>query len=498
MNENQILLYLRWYVIPLASFIFVLTVTENLYSFLLIFGIFIIIYGILAYKYRNLNFLSIIFLLWSISLASFFWYNYKFYYHNVYKPIFVKKTFYIDDTYKLGQYILKDDFGWHFIWKNMAIWYKIGEQLKIYGFLVPTSGTRQSWTKHFLSDNLSINNFLQIGTFNYDKFLKMKQINGTIYVKAEYSKNKIQTSFFGTNKQFIIDKIRQLYINYPDKYKALVGGLLIGDKSLLDKKTYNEFIHSGLVHIIVVSWGNMMFFMIFLSLGLFFIPFYPRLVIIWIFLVIYALSCWADSSVIRALIMWILWLIALFFGQMVSTQRLLWLAFMIMLLYNPYFLVYDLWFILSFLAILWILTFNKFQFKIWNDQYLPWILAYKTTFKEFKKAISSRKDNLKYQLIVSSMKFWNNYMLPTFWASLFTAPAILFFTKQVNILAFWASLAVIMLVPIIMFVNFIALVMISLNIPGYDLLVQANKPLLDWVFFMSSVFSHNFSYFIKI
>jgi predicted membrane metal-binding protein len=266
----------------------------------------------------------------------------------------------------------------------------------------------------------------------------------------------------------------------------------------LDKKTYDEFIHSGLVHIIVVSWWNMMFFMIFLSLVLFFIPFYPRLVIIWIFLVIYALSCWADSSVIRALIMWILWLIALFFGQMVSTQRLLWLAFMIMLLYNPYFLVYDLWFILSFLAILWILTFNKFQFKIWNDQYLPWILAYKTTFKEFKKAISSRKDNLKYQIIVSSMKFWNNYMLPTFWASLFTAPAILFFTKQVNILAFWASLAVIMLVPIIMFVNFIALVMISLNIPGYDLLVQANKPLLDWVFFMSSVFSHNFSYFIKI
>jgi predicted membrane metal-binding protein len=81
----------------------------------------------------------------------------------------------------------------------------------------------------------------------------MKQINGTIYVKAEYSKNKIQTSFFGTNKQFIIDKVRQLYINYPDKYKALVGGLLIGDKSLLDKKTYDEFIHSGLVHIIVVS-----------------------------------------------------------------------------------------------------------------------------------------------------------------------------------------------------------------------------------------------------
>jgi predicted membrane metal-binding protein len=50
--------------------------------------------------------------------------------------------------------------------------------------------------------------------------------------------------------------------------------------------------------------------------------------------------------------MGILGLLALFYGQAVSTKRLLGLAFIVMLLYNPYYLVYDLGFILSFLAII--------------------------------------------------------------------------------------------------------------------------------------------------
>jgi predicted membrane metal-binding protein len=168
-----------------------------------------------------------------------------------------------------------------------------------------------------------------------------------------------------------------------------------------------------------------------------------------------------------------------------------------MLLYNPYYLVYDLGFILSFLAIIWILTFNIFQIKTWNDQYIPAIIAYKTTFKEWKKSLSWVKDKVKYVSTLFIIKFRNDYFLPTMWASIFTAPAILFFTKQVNLLAFIASLIVIPFVPLIMLVNIIALIMLIVWIPGYELLVQANKPLLDLIFYMSDLIGNHWTVFIK-
>ena len=497
MNENQILLYLRRYVIPLFIFTFVLTFFENFWLFLISFVIFLLLYINFAWKYKNLNFVSIIFFLGSLSLGSYFRFNYNFYKHNIYSKWFVKKYFTVEDTYKKWQYILSDDFWWTFLAKNMAQGYKLWEKLKIYWTVIPTSWNFQSRSQNFFSTKLPLDNLDTFGQFDYNKFLKMKWINWTIYVKAEYSKHQSNPTFFQQLKQNISDKIQQLYINYPTKYSALVWWLLIWDKSLLDKETYKEFIHSGLVHIIVVSGWNMMFFMIFLSFLLFFVPFYLRLIIIWIFLIMYAITAWNDSSVIRALIMGILGLLALFYGQAVSTKRLLWLAFIVMLLYNPYYLVYDLGFILSFLAIIWILTFNIFQIKTWNDQYIPAIIAYKTTFKEWKKSLSWVKDKVKYVSTLFIIKFRNDYFLPTMWASIFTAPAILFFTKQVNLLAFIASLIVIPFVPLIMLVNIIALIMLIVWIPGYELLVQANKPLLDLIFYMSDLIGNHWTVFIK-
>ena len=497
MNKNQILIHLRWYVIPLFIFTFVLTFFENFWIFLIIFTIILLVYINFAWKYKNLNFISIIFLLGSLILLSYFLFNYTFYKHNLYSKAFIKKYFIIKDTYKKWQYILTDDFWWTFLAKNMAKGYKLWEKLKIYWMLIPTSWNFKTRSKNFLSTKLLLNKLDTFWQFDYNKFLKMKWINWTIYVKVEYSKNQYNQNFFQKIKQFFSDKIYKLYINYPDKYKALVWWLLIWDKSLLDKKIYKEFINSWLVHIIVVSGWNMMFLIIFLSFILFFIPFYLRLIIIWISITMYAISVWNDSSIIRALIMWLLWLLSLFYGQSVSTKRLLWLAFIIMLLYNPYYLIYDLWFILSFLAIIWILVFNIFQYKTWNDQYIPSIIAYKITFKERKKSISWVKDKVKYLSILYIIKFWNDYFLPTIWASIFTAPAILFFTKQVNLLSFIASLIVIPFVPLIMLVNIIALIMLILWIPGYEFLICINKPLLDLIFYMSDLIGNKWMFFIR-
>ena len=490
------MLSLHWYLIPIFIFTFILTFSENLWIFLISFFVLTIFYAILSFKNKNISFLTMIFLLGSLSLFSYFLFNLNFYKTNNYSKSFVKKTFVVTDTYKLGQYVLTDDFWWTFIWKKMAKWYKIWDKLKIYWTLVPVSWNFDLWYKSFTSFNFNID-IAKLWTFDYDKFLKMKWINGIIYSKAEYVIGSWKTDVFSKTKQQVSDNIKKLYDKYPDKYKALVLWLLIWDKSLLDPNIYKEFINSGLVHIIVVSGGNMMFFMIFLSFLLFFIPFYIRLIFIWAFIIVYAMVVWWDSSVIRALIMWVLWLLALFVWRSSSTKRLLWIAFLVMLIYNPYFLVYDLGFILSFLAVLWILYFSKFQIGKNKTNDLSSILQNKITSKNLSNT-GSKFLQIKNFLFLTITKFWNEYVLATVWASIFTAPAILFFTKQMNILWFLASLIVVPFVPIIMLVNVIALIILYLNLPGYDLLVWLNKPLLDLVFYVSNLFGSKITLFLNI
>jgi competence protein ComEC len=245
--------------------------------------------------------------------------------------------------------------------------------------------------------------------------------------------------------------------------------LLIWDKSFLSRWLYEQFIHSGLVHIIVVSGWNIMFLVIFLSIVLFFIPFYPRLIVIMFWVLFYAVLVGWDSSVIRATIMWLLSLLALFLWKLADVKRLLAIACMLMLIYNPYFFWYDLWFTLSFLAILWILVFNRFIQE---------------------KTDSKLKNSLIY--------FYNNYVLPTLGATLFVSPAILIFTWKVNLFAFFASVFVVPLVPLLMLDSLAVLFVSSLSTWLWNIFLQISIYIMDYIFFMSYLFGEKFVYFVGL
>ncbi len=135
--------------------------------------------------------------------------------------------------------------------------------------------------------------------------------------------------------------------------------MLIGDKSQLDNKAYQKFVSSGIVHIIAVSGGNLVMIVIFLGAVLFWIPFYARNGLIILGVIAFALLCGGDSSVVRALIMAVLSLFALFRGREIQIWRLLKYAFVAMLCYNPFFLSYDLGFLLSFGAVIGIVLISE-------------------------------------------------------------------------------------------------------------------------------------------
>jgi competence protein ComEC len=89
-------------------------------------------------------------------------------------------------------------------------------------------------------------------------------------------------------------------------------GMLIGDRSHIPNQEYQSFVSSGLVHIIAVSGGNILMIVVFLSAVLFFLPFYLRIAIILLTVLVYSAICGIDSSVIRATLMGGLSLLALF------------------------------------------------------------------------------------------------------------------------------------------------------------------------------------------
>lgn len=189
----------------------------------------------------------------------------------------------------------------------------------------------------------------------------MKGYEGTLYEKLIVPSGANPLLSRGerqliTTRQTIKSLIQSTQL---DQYEGLLLGMLVGDRSLLSQKEYQHFIQSGIVHIIAVSGGNLVMIIIFLSGILFRIPFYPRNVIIILGVISFALIAGGDSSVIRALIMSLFSLLALFWGREINIWRLMSYAFVIMLCYNPYFLVYDLGFLLSFGALIGIIIISE-------------------------------------------------------------------------------------------------------------------------------------------
>jgi len=230
-------------------------------------------------------------------------------------------------------------------------------------------------------------------------------------------------------------------IFWENKYSWLLLGLFIGDKSMIPSDNYNTFVDSWLVHIIAVSGGNIAMVLILLSFLLWFLPYYVRngFLIVWI--IFYAMICGNDSSVFRAAIMWILTLVALFRGREISIRRSMMYAFMTILIFNPFSLWYDIWFILSFGAIVWIVLFQKFSQNL------------------VEKRKEKKKWNKKEKSDFFDCKFWKEYLVPTIWASLWTAPILIFFMNWVNLVGILLNVIIVPIIPIVTIYGFISLIL---------------------------------------
>ena len=200
--------------------------------------------------------------------------------------------------------------------------------------------------------------------FNYPAYLLARG------VEYQVSFAKVEVLSSGNGNQFLTQLlyIKQLLLGgiesvLVEPQAGLSEGLLLGVKQALGEELEAAFRTSGIIHIVVLSGQNVMIVVMFvLTVLSFFLPRRPRLLVGLCVITCFALMVGLSATVVRASVMAGLLLIAQFLGRNYDLVRALLFAGAVMVLINPYILLYDLGFQFSFMATLGlILVAPKFE-----------------------------------------------------------------------------------------------------------------------------------------
>lgn len=455
------------FIVSFILFTFINTFFHNIQISILSFDIVFILFLIfLIVRYRN-DFLNKPKLLWIIllsfilSISAIVYKDYRYDHQlavNFFNPQVISQTLEISwqlshyiwsgqilDTNANGKYILQNP-DWDKYIINTSNKYQIWDKLRLAWYINRVSMIQNKWFSGMWNRE-----------FDYDRRLIMKW-----YMWNIYENNSVLLDTKQSDSLWLISNIKKsLQSKIVDAYGEsknawLILGMLIWDKSQISKSDYQNFIDSGLVHIIAVSWGNIIMIVVFLSFVLWFLPFYLRNLVILIAIVLYSLVCGLDSSVLRAVIFGGLGILALFVGREMNFWRSVWLVFIVMLLINPYFLLYDLWFLLSFGAVIWLKIFNQNPINVSKSDL-------NNQSQSQNQAIS--KSNIIYNVCIAIVQrtkniliyIYKNYIKPSVGANIGILPIIIFFMWKINLIWFVSNLFVLPIVPFVMIYGFVSI-----------------------------------------
>jgi len=270
----------------------------------------------------------------------------------------------------------------------------------------------------------------EIKNFNWFSY-KYYMLSKNIYFKSylynyEYiwniEINKIEKYIIKFRKKVL----KSIYEIYPKEEAIFLWWILIWARESLPNQLKQDFNNSGLTHFIAVSWFNITILIIFITYIIKYFPIWLKSLIITISIVFFTILVWDTAPVIRASIMWLIWYYILISWRKWNILSIVILTGIIMIIYSPLSLNYDVSLHLSFLAVLWIIYSQKFFENFFS--FLPNILEIKTAFT----------------LTLSAL--------------VFTLPIMIFNFGQVSILAPFSNIAVTWTIPIAMIFGFLSIV----------------------------------------
>lgn len=291
--------------------------------------------------------------------------------------------------------------------------------------------------------NVSCKKFVKpepIEDFRYDKFLARLQIYNVcvsprLYLEKNNGRGNIILSSVYKAKQKVALRVGELW---HEPYASFMAGLLYGYRGGLGSLNH-DFSVTGVTHIVAISGYNITVLVsiiqpLLISLG---IGRKRGFYIVIIFIMLFTIFAGLSASVVRAAIMGVIVLLAKHLGRTSHIFNTLILSALVMTLHNPYVLMWDAGFQLSFLSTLGLIYLN------------PLFDRYTKFLPEFLSIRESAQT--------------------TFSATLVTLPLILYQFKRISIVAIPTNLLVLWIIPFIMFCGFITLG-VSVIIPQIALL----------------------------
>lgn len=229
------------------------------------------------------------------------------------------------------------------------------------------------------------------GQFNMRKYYRTKgidaKINNADILAASIEYDKIKNTLFD-----IREKTKQVYYEYYDDEKAgIMSALVLGDKDNLDKDIKSLYQDAGIAHILSLSGLHIA------TVGMALLGFLKKrgmpikiaaFISITIMLM-YGIMTGMSTSTIRALIMFILGIIARCVGRTYDLLTAVAFSALLILIENPYY-VYDSGFLLSVSAVLGIgIIYPALLFNIQNRIYQSLIVSVSATLATLPVVMSS-------------------------------------------------------------------------------------------------------------
>ena len=276
-------------------------------------------------------------------------------------------------------------------------------------------------------------------TFNYPGYLHARGISYVVsfaHVEVvESGKGNIVLSHLLFLKHTFMDNIEAVM---TQPYVGLGEGLLLGVSQALGDDLEDAFRKTGVIHIVVLSGYNIMLVVIFVMYLLtFLVPIRFRLLFGAVSIFLFACMVGLSPTVMRASAMAFLLLLAQATERTYAVLRALMITGILMLVFNPYLLVYDVGFQFSFIATLGLILIS------------PYLASYVT----FMPTLFGLRE----------------FLTATIATQIFITPILLYQMGQFSVVAIIVNLLVLPMVPVAMLLTFltgcIGFVSTTLSVP---------------------------------
>lgn len=300
---------------------------------------------------------------------------------------------------------------------------------------------------------------------NYDKYLardgiwsqcSWPKIQKLFYQPTWFE--KIIINFYNF-KQLIQAQVNKLWVE-PES--SLMAGLLYGARAGFSSEVNNDFNRAGITHIVAISGYNISVVANVL-MGLLLIIGLNRRRAFWfamLGIIMFVLFTGASASVVRAGVMGVIVLLASQMGRLSRIGNVLVFTAAVMLLFNPFVLVWDTGFQLSFLSTMGLI----YLMPILNSYF----------------AVDDKKIILK--------NLTENF-ITTLSAIIVTLPLILFQFGRLSMVAPLANLLIVWIVPYLMLIGFVAIILSMIFFPLGWVLAGVEFLGLKYVIIMAHVLS---------